>query len=130
MEYDAVGCYKHDGSPKHSIRTIESVDGILHRDIPDPYLLLHDYKTRKQAIQKCALFAKLQGYKIFAVHDGGQCLTSATAYLTYNRYGESQYCKSDGKGGPLANQVYRLPERKGKFILCDLKGATSRGFRG
>ena len=49
---------------------------------------------------------------MFAIQDGGQCLTSPTAHETYNKYGESQDCKSDGKGGPWANQVYRLKEYK------------------
>ena len=71
-------------------------------------------------IQKCALFAKLIGYKVFAIQNGGECLTSATAHKTYSKYGESQVCKDDGKGGPFANQVYRLSERKGIlfYVLC------------
>ena len=116
MEYKSVGCYKDTNE-----RAIDSVDDKWQVDFPDPFLLFHDYKTRKQAIQKCALFAKLQGYKMFAVQDGGQCLTSPTAHLTYNKYGESQDCKSDGKGGPQANQVYSLPERKGRFMSYDFK---------
>ena len=59
---------------------------------------------------------------MFGIQDGGFCATSATAHETYNKYGESQDCKSDGKGGPWANQVYRFPERKGKFMLCDNRG--------
>ncbi len=110
MEYKSVGCYKDSNE-----RAIESVDGIYQYRFPDPYLLYYDYKTRNQAIQKCALFAKLQGYKMFAVQDGGQCLTSPTAHETFNKYGESQDCKSDGKGGFWASQVYRLPESKGLF---------------
>ena len=39
---------------------------------------------------------------------------------TYNKYGESQDCKNGGKGGLLANQVYRFPGRKGKFLFCDI----------
>ncbi|XP_078364950.1 uncharacterized protein LOC144649337 [Oculina patagonica] len=103
VEYESVGCYKDSNE-----RAIESVDGIPHYDFPEPYLLWRDYKKRNQAIQKCALFAKLQGYKMFAVQDGGHCRTSPTAHKTYNKYGESQDCKSDGKGGPWANQVYRF----------------------
>ncbi|XP_078364951.1 uncharacterized protein LOC144649338 [Oculina patagonica] len=107
VEYKSVGCYKDSNE-----RAIESVDGRSNFDFPAPYLLRSDYKTRNQAIQKCALFAKLQGYKMFAVQDGGQCRTSSTAHLTYNKYSESQDCKSDGKGGPWANQVYRFTEQK------------------
>ena len=64
----------------------------------------------------------LQGYKMFGIQDGGMCVTSPTAHKTYNKYGESQDCKSDGKGGPWVNQVYRFPGRKGKFMFCDNRG--------
>ncbi len=112
MEYESVGCYKDSNE-----RAIESVDGISHYDFSAPYLLWRDYKKRNQAIQKCALFAKLHGYKMFAVQDCGQCLTSPTAHLTYNKYGESQDCKSNGKGGPWANQVYRFTKVRTIFVF-------------
>lgn len=117
MEYESVGCFKDS-----STRAIEGVDGKYHDDFPSGFLLYYDYKTRHQAIQRCAVFAKLKGYKMFGIQDGGFCATSATAHETYNKYGESQDCKSDGKGGPWANQVYRFPERKGKFMLCGNRG--------
>ena len=114
MEYESVGCFKDS-----SARAIESVDGKYFRDFPSPSLLDNDYKTRHQVVQKCAVFAKLQGYKMFGIQDGGMCVTSARAHETYNKYGESQDCKSDGKGGPWASQVYRFPERKGNscFVM-------------
>ena len=122
MEYESVGCYKDSDE-----RAITSAEGYRY-SLPDPHMLSHDYKTRKQAIQKCALFAKLQGYKMFAVQDGGQCLTSPTAHLTYNKYGESQDCKNDGKGGPQANQVYRLKERKVKTTFVILLYFNTTGI--
>jgi len=114
MEYESVGCFKDS-----SERAIESVDGKNHHNFLSPSLLSNDYKTRQQAIQKCAVFAMLQRYKMFGIQDGGMCVTSSTPQITYKIYGESQECKSDGKGGPWANQVYRFPERKGKFMSCD-----------
>ena len=126
MEYESAGCFKDS-----SARAIESVDGKYHFDFPSGSLLYYDYKTRQQAIQKCAVFAKLKGYKMFGIQDGGMCVTSASAHETYNKYGESQDCKSDGKGGPWANQVYRFPERKGKFMFCDDRdGYYKYGTRG
>ena len=119
MEYESVGCFKDS-----SARAIESVDGKYHFDFPSGSLLYYDYKTRQQAIQKCAVFAKLKGYKMFGIQDGGMCVTSASAHETYNKYGESQDCKSDGKGGSWANQVYRFPERRGKFMFCDNRGVS------
>jgi len=105
MEYESVGCFKDSG--------IKRVHGYYLRDFPSSTLLYNDYKTRQQAIQKCAVFAKLKGYKMFGIQDGGMCVTSASAHKIYNKNGESKDCKSDGKGGPWANQVYRFPERKG-----------------
>ena len=118
MEYESVGCFK-DRANGHAIK---KVDGKYYPDFPSRSLLWNDYKTRQQAIEKCAVFAKLKGYKMFGIQDGGMCVTSASAHETYNKYGESQDCKSDGKGGPRANQVYRFPERKGKFMFCDNRG--------
>ena len=43
---------------------------------------------------------------MFALQNGGFCASSATAQNTYDKYGPSSDCKDDGKGGPLANQVY------------------------
>ena len=72
-------------------------------------ILLNDsYSQRNDAIQKCALAAKLRGYKTFALQDGGMCASGPTANETFDKYGKSQDCKNDGKGGPWANQVYRL----------------------
>lgn len=45
---------------------------------------------------------------MFAIQDGGWCATSASAAKTFNRYGKSSACKSDGEGGPWANQVYYI----------------------
>lgn len=119
MEYVSVGCFNDLNE-----RAIESVDGKYHLNFPSPPLLKNDYKTRQQAIQKCAVFAMLQGYKMFGLQDGGMCVTSPTAHRTYNKYGESQDCKNDGKGGFLANQVYRFPGRKGKFMFCESDHTT------
>lgn len=121
MEYESVGCFKDSNE-----RAIESVDGKYYLNFPRPLILKNDFKTRQQAIQKCALFAMLQGYKMFGLQDGGMCVTSPTAHRTYNKYGKSQDCKNDGKGGFLANQIYRFPGRKGKFIFCDNRAGSYR----
>ena len=52
-----------------------------------------------------------KGYRMFAVQNGGWCAASATAHKTFDKYGKSTACKSDGKGGGWANQVYVI---KGK----------------
>ena len=64
------------------------------------------YKTRTNPIAKCAVAAMRAGYSVFAVQDGGWCAASATAPKTFDKYGNSTACGSDGEGGPWANQVY------------------------
>ena len=54
------------------------------------------------------------GYTVFAIQDGGQCFGSPTAQSTYAKYGTSTKC-SHGKGGPMANNVYRM--KNGRYIL-------------
>ena len=64
------------------------------------------YWTRKNPIAKCAVAAMRAGYSVFTVQHGGWCAASDTAAETFNKYGKSTACKSDGEGGPWANQVY------------------------
>jgi len=64
------------------------------------------YSSRKNPIAKCAVAAMRKGYSMFAVQDGGWCAASATAPQTFDKYGKSSSCRSDGEGGGWANQVY------------------------
>ena len=48
---------------------------------------------------------------MFAVQDGGWCAADGTAAQDFDKYGISDACQSDGKGGPQDNQVYVI---KGK----------------
>jgi len=74
------------------------------------------YSARKHAIEKCYQAAKKRGFHIFAVQNGGWCAASSSVAETFDKYGNSSACKSDGKGGPLANQVYYV---KGKrTVIC------------
>ena len=71
-------------------------------------LLKDDYSLRNHAIQKCAVAALTRGYKMFAIQGGGMCVGSPNAHKVYGKYGKSQDCKNDGKGGVGANHVYNL----------------------
>ena len=99
--YTTIGCFQDQGS--RAIPSIEGQDSILDGS----------YKARRDSIEKCYRAAKKRGFQIFAVQDGGWCASSATAFKTFNKYGKSSACKSDGKGGPWANQVYYIT---GEFI--------------
>ncbi len=96
VKYESLGCYRDK-----RVRAIPSMEG---RDV----LLEDSYSQRNDAIQKCAVAAKVRGFKTFAIQDGGMCVGSWWAHKTFGKYGKSQDCKNDGKGGPWANQVYNL----------------------
>ena len=66
------------------------------------------YWTRVNPIAKCAAAAMRQGYSMFAVQDGGRCVSSADAPKTYSKYGESQACLAGGEDGDMASQVYEI----------------------
>ena len=74
-------------------------------------ILNGNYKIRLDPIQKCFDVAWSLGYKVFAMQDGGQCFGS-TSTNEYKRHGVSDDCLDDGKGGPLANAVYRIKTGK------------------
>ena len=80
---------------------------------------------RINAVEKCALVAKKRGYKVFAVQDGGMCLSSSTANKTSHIYGISNKCESNGKGGNGANHVYFIGGMKSMFALFVLTNETT-----
>ena len=82
--------------PSRAIQPLEGKDSILDGA----------YWTRKNPIAKCAVAAMRAGYSMFAVQHSGWCAASATAPKTFDKYGKSTACGSDGEGGPWANQVY------------------------
>ena len=94
--YEAIGCFQDQGS--RAVPSLEGQDSILDGS----------YKARRDSVEKCYRAAKKRGFRIFAVQDGGWCASSATAGKTFNKYGKSSACKSDGKGGRWANQVYYI----------------------
>ena len=97
-KYESLGCYKDEDKGVKAIPSMERSD----------VLLKDNYSQRNHAIQKCAVAALTRGYKMFAIQDGGMCVGSPNADKVYDKYGKSQDCKNDGKGGAGANQVYNL----------------------
>ena len=88
-----MGCYKD-----LTVRAMDILEGQDH-------LLDGNYKTRKDAIQKCLLVGRGRGYEVVGIQDGGMCVGS-TKLRGFNKYGISHNCKSDGKGGPWATEVH------------------------
>ena len=98
-----LGCYKD-----LPVRAMEILEGKDH-------LLDGNYTTRKNAIEKCILVGKGRGYQIVGIQDGGMCVGSPSL-KDFNKYGISQDCKSDGKGGPWATEVHALTSEGGRFV--------------
>ncbi|XP_065650139.1 uncharacterized protein LOC105843710 isoform X2 [Hydra vulgaris] len=73
-------------------------------------IMLNDlYQSRQNAIEKCFKIANLKGYSIFSVQGGGYC--SASNDDSYKKYGLSNVCNGNGKGGLMANQVYVITKK-------------------
>ena len=53
---------------------------------------------------------------MFAVQYGGECFTDIDAHRTYQMYGRSKDCASDGTGGPWAQNVYQTECNEGKLL--------------
>ena len=76
------------------------------------------------SVQGCYERALSKGFRVFGIQDGtplstrGQCFTSATAGDTYDKYGSSDQCVSQGLGGALCNDVYKIG------IFVNLGGKT------
>ena len=69
------------------------------------------YQDIPDVINKCYQCANGRGNTLFAIQDGGKCWTGPDDE-GYKKYGASTDCLPDGRGGPLANQVYKM---KGKI---------------
>ena len=82
-------------------RAIQPIEG-KHPLIED------DYKLRTDVYDKCLKATLSFGYKVFALQNGGWCASASDAEDTYNKYGQSNGCSADGKGGAMANQVYKI----------------------
>ncbi|XP_068718037.1 uncharacterized protein [Montipora capricornis] len=95
-DIEDIGCYKD--TPNRAIPLLDAMSPLVDGN----------YLQRAAAIRRCANFAYELQLKTFAVQNGGQCFGGPLAELTYKKYGPSVKCLENGRGGPLANQVYRI----------------------
>eukprot|EP00058_Branchiostoma_floridae_P006700 XP_002592188.1 hypothetical protein BRAFLDRAFT_88075 [Branchiostoma floridae] len=107
-EYISLGCWR-DTSDR-AIPTLEGTDPRLDGD----------YKSRENPIEKCYQVALSRGFPVFALQNGGWCAGSADRLNTYDRYGPSTTCASDGEGGPWGNEVYRIT---GQTLVNGVRGS-------
>ena len=92
--YTHLGCWKDTGN-----RAVPQIDG------SDPRIR-GNYQRRANAINKCYQVARERKMVLFAIQHGGWC-AAAPNFNGYKRYGSSNKCRG-GKGGPWANDVYRI----------------------
>ena len=113
---EAIGCWKD----AHPYRALESAEELVKQKWPED----SSYKFREKAVEKCYDVAKTLGRKNFAVQDGGQCFTEGPWKEkkwrgNHQAYGISDKCENDGKGGPMANQVYGRLDGGGTYFIFD-----------
>ena len=82
MEFLSLGCFR-DNNETRAIPSLESVNA-TYLDGP--------YQTRENATKKCALEAAKMGYNVFALQDGGACLSGAHAHFNYSVHGHDLMC--------------------------------------
>ena len=92
--YTYLGCWKDTAR-----RAVPQIEG------SDPRIR-GSYRGRADAINKCYQVARQRKMIIFAVQNGGWC-AAATNLNGYRKYGKAGNCRN-GKGGPWANDVYRI----------------------
>ena len=96
--YTRIGCFTDQQD-----RAVPTNEDVNDPDLPG------DYHTRQNAIDQCYKVALRKSHKIFAIQAGGWCASSPSDDpATYAKYGISQGCKSDGKGGHWANDIYKI----------------------
>lgn len=95
-----TGCYKDN--PDRALPLLEAMSPLLDGS----------YMQRAAAIRRCAKAAYDLQLHVFAVQNGGQCLGGTDANLSYNKYGSSTQCQGNGRGGPWANQVYKIISKR------------------
>ncbi|XP_078607291.1 uncharacterized protein LOC144879573 isoform X1 [Branchiostoma floridae x Branchiostoma japonicum] len=103
-EYISLGCWRD--TDDRAIPTLEGTDPRLDGD----------YESRENPIEKCYQVALSRGFPVFALQNGGWCAGSADGLNTYDRYGPSTTCASDGEGGPRGNEVYKI---SGNTLTCE-----------
>ena len=81
----------------------------------NPLLYEDDYKTRTNALMKCAEVALENNFTIFSVQNGGQCFSGKHAEQSFMKYGVSDSCKGSLKYINLAVSRSTITRRK---LIC------------
>ena len=85
IDYKSIGCYRDTAD--RAIATLEGADPILDES----------YKSRQNAIEKCAVAARKRGFHMFALQDSGWCAASDTAERLSTNMGKATIAKMTAK---------------------------------
>ena len=80
--FKSIGCWA-DSPKDRAMKTLEGKHSQLQ----------NDYKTRVNALMKCADAADAQNLKLFGIQNGGQCFGGKNDVNTYRKYGASTECQ-------------------------------------
>ncbi|XP_078607293.1 uncharacterized protein LOC144879573 isoform X3 [Branchiostoma floridae x Branchiostoma japonicum] len=101
IKYTHFGCFVASGGLWLVYQAMQSLEGSDSR-------LDGDYSTRHDALEKCYQVARSRSFSVFGLQNGGMCVGRVDSHTTFDQYGTSTDCASDGEGGPNANDVYAL----------------------
>lgn len=107
----SLGCWTNEPSSF----AIPSVEGLFPK-------VNDSYHFRVAALRRCADVATSTGSLVFALQNGGQCLTAPDAQITFSTYGPSGGCGNSGKGGANAMNVYSFNKGRSR----DMKPNANR----
>ncbi|XP_028405506.1 uncharacterized protein LOC114528113 isoform X2 [Dendronephthya gigantea] len=96
--YKDLGCW-HEDEKLQSLMSLEGTDDLLQGS----------YKSRRNKITKCAMAARKRNFKVFALHNGGECRSGQSEGKTYQAHGKSRSCH-EGVGNYVSNHVYHVKE--------------------
>lgn len=94
-EYSSLGCWRN--KIPQQMTKLEGSDERLDK---------WNYKRRDDAINKCHVVARDQGYAVFAVGNSGQCWAGSAE--DYQKYGQPSSCPENGKGSYGVIHVYSI----------------------
>lgn len=70
--------------------------------------LSHIYTIKRSLVFTNLPYKTATGYQTFGLQNGGECVVSANEERSYDMFGPSDNCRSDGKGGHLSNELYQI----------------------
>lgn len=71
---------------------------------------------RTGSIRKCSNYASMMGYKMFAIFDGGQCLTGPDVAAQFSKSGASNKCSFNGLGSSESMNVFTFDPGNSEMI--------------